>query len=102
MDGRLLKIELTQSEMYDLGNFANITHHVLYDPTTRIGVDITAAVAAEPLLSATTPYDLFTERETQLLEDLLSDKQKPFRDEREARYAPCVVGFKAEELVGEE
>ena len=102
MDGKLHKIALTQAEMYDLGNIADVTHHILYDSGTRVAVDITAEVSQAPLLSQVTPYDVVTEEGVGVLEKYLSGEEKPVKDWKGAGAIPCITGFEAQELVGEE
>ena len=102
MEGKLHRVELRQAEMYDLGNIEDITHHMLYDSGTRVVVDITAEVNQAPLLSRVTPYDLITDEGIGVLEKYLSGEVQPIKDWRKAGGVPCITGFKAEELVGDE
>lgn len=99
MDGKLFAIKITQAEMYDLGNIADITHYILYDSGTRTAIDITAEVDQAPLLSRVEPYQVITE--THFLEKYLSGEAKPVKDWREGG-VPSITGFEAQELVGEE
>ena len=102
MEGKFYKVELTQAEMYDLGNIKDITHHILYDSGTRVAVDITAEVDQAPLLSRVPPYDLITEEGVEVLEKYLNGEAQPVKDWHKAARVPPITGFKAEELVGDE
>ena len=100
MEGKLFKIKVTQAEMYDLGNIDNINHHILYDSDTRVAVDITAEVNQAPLLSEVKPYNVILN--TSVLEDYLSRKKKPKKDWHGSGSIPCITGFEAQELIGDE
>ena len=100
MDEKLLKLIVTQAEMYDLGNIANVKHHILYDSSNGVAVDITAEVEQAPLLSKCDPYDLV--KDVSLLNELLSGKTKPEKDWKEAGGIPCITGFESQELSGDE
>ena len=100
MESKLFRIKVTQAEMHDLGTIDNIDHYVLYDSGSRIAVEITAEVKQEPLLSEVRPYNLVSD--TSVLEAYLSGKKKPVNDWHDAGGLPCIAGFEAQELIGEE
>ena len=100
MEGKLFRIKVTQAEMYDLGNISNIDHHVLYDSGAGVAVDITAEVKQAPLLSEVRPYKVVSG--ASVLEAYLSGAEKPIKNWQEAGNIPCITGFEAEELVGEQ
>lgn len=100
MEGKLFRIKVTQAEMYDLGNIDNIDHHILYDSGSRVGVDITADVEQAPLLSEVRPYSVVSN--TSLLEAYLSGEKQPVKNWNDAGCIPCITGFEAQELIGEE
>ncbi len=100
MNGRLFYIKLTQSEMYDLMNTANIKHHILYDSGARVAVEITAEVEEAPLLSEVGPYDVILD--TSYIEEYLSGRAKPIQNLEEITSVPCVTGFEVQELIGDD
>jgi hypothetical protein len=100
MDGKLFRLKITQAEMFDLGNIGNIDHHVLYDSGAGVAVDITAEVNQAPLLSEVRPYRVVSD--TSVLEDYLSGAKKPVENWNNAGCIPCITGFEAEELIGEQ
>ncbi len=103
MEGKLFRIKVTQAEMYDLGNIDTIDYHILYDSGVRVAVDITAEVKKAPLLSEVRPYSVVSD--TSVLEAYLSGAKKPVKNRNDASdipYIPCITGFEAKELVGEQ
>ncbi|MDI6722017.1 MAG: hypothetical protein QMD97_00545 [Candidatus Aenigmarchaeota archaeon] len=70
--------------------------------TSTVAVDITAEVKQAPLLSRVTPYDIIPDEGVGVFEKYLSGEAKPVKDWHGAGYIPCITGFEAEELVGEE
>ena len=102
MEGKLHLVRLTQAEMYDLGNIKDITHHILYDSGTRVAVDITAEVSQAPLLSAVQPYQVVSEQSVAVLARYLAGNGKIVKNWKKAGGIPCVTGFEAQELVGDQ
>ena len=100
MDGKLLRLKITQAEMYDLGNIDNIDHHILYDSGSKVAVDITAEVKQAELLSAVRPYNVVSN--TGVIEGLLDGTVKTVKDFHEAGGVPCITGFEYQELTGQD
>jgi hypothetical protein len=102
MEGKFYKILLTQiEETFDLGNLAEVTHHILYDSGTGVALDITAEANQGPLFSEVTPYEVFTDQRVGVLEKYLSGEERPIKDWDSPIVIPHIVGFEAKELVGE-
>lgn len=59
ISGSLWLIKGKQQEMYDLGNFAEIAHYILYDDATEVAIDVTSDVKQAPLLSQVQPGTVF-------------------------------------------
>jgi hypothetical protein len=92
----LYAIQIAQSEMYDLGNIAFISHFLVYDRKERIAVDITSDVKSAPLLSQTRPVEVCTnEEDIETLEEYLTGRTKP---QFEEDFPQGIKSFRATEL----
>ncbi len=70
-------IEISQAEMYDLGNIKFIPHFFIYDRQEKVAVDITSDIKPAPLLSATRPAEVTGGDVVELLEKYLTGEIKP-------------------------
>ncbi len=70
-------IEISQAEMYDLGNIKFIPHFFIYDRQEKVAVDITSDIKPAPLLSATRPAEVIGNDSVELLEKYLTGEIKP-------------------------
>lgn len=91
MEGKLYKLKLTLTEMYDLGNLDDIDHYILYDSNSKIAIDITSDVKQAPLLSRVKPYTFI--RDSSKIEGILNGNID-IKD-------TDLKGFEKEELNGE-
>lgn len=100
MKSSLFRLKIIQAEMYDLGNIDNISHYILYDSGSKIGVEITAEINQAPLLSKVSPYEVI--RDTSVIEGLMNGTIKPAKNIREKRVFPHITGFEKKELTNKD
>lgn len=100
MDGKLLRLKITQAEMYDLGNIEDIDHYILYDSGSKIAIDITSEINQAPLLSKVSPYNIVMD--TSGIEDLINGTFQMAKSLEEAGGVPYVKNFEQQELNGQD
>ena len=96
VDG-IYAIEISQAEMYDLGNIKFIPHFFIYDRQEKVAVDITSDIKPAPLLSATRPAEVMGNDAVELLEKYLTGEIKP---EFTSDFPQGIKYFRAYEMNG--
>ena len=90
-------IQISQAEMYDLGNIKFIPHFILYDRKNRVAIDITSDIRPAPLLSQTRPAEVLGEEAVDFIEQYLNGKTKP---EYTEHLPQGIKLFRADEMNG--
>lgn len=97
---KLFYIKAKQTEMYDPGNLADITHYLLYNQTKGILIDITADVKQAPLLSEVEPMEFLGNKDVKLIEKLMKEGIKEPDPKLPLRPVTYVKEFECKELEG--
>ena len=94
MKGYLKKLNLVQLELVYGAMFSEVDHEILYDPDTRIAIDITEDAPG------TERYGLVSDEGIKLIEDFLSGKEKPIQSIEEIE-RHSIIYFESTRLEGE-